>query len=516
MIYTPRANGKEHGTVFTKPEVVNFILDSVNMFSGKHFGMKKILDPAVGEGAFIMPIIKKLLENFKGDKEKIKFCLQNISAYEIDTDKYKVLLAKLAVLFNDYKLYGYERYVNLFNEDYLLANTNLFDIIIGNPPYIRYDRIPKDKIVCYRQLFSCFKYRCDIYISFFEKGLESLNKNGILSFICPDRWLNNQYGKPLRLAIKDNFSYKGIVKLKNFNPFNEDVNAYPAIVTIQNARNKNTHFYMADSIQSLNLTGIKKSARNIIAINNAGEIVLSDMNKDLLTIEEQNFKIGIGVASGADDVFLVKKEEAIIEDELLVPIITRKDVNGNDIDWKHTYIINPFDTKTGKLVDLSLYPNLTKYLDENRKRLFNRYIAKKVPDNWYRTIDKIDISLINRPKLLIPDISTKNVIYFDGGYYYPHHNFYYIIGKNINDLVLLKALLSAKFVIDQIAEKCTLMNGGALRRQAQTLRKIKIPNIQSIPNEMKRKIIDASRNNDTGFLDSLIGSLMSANSRGCL
>jgi predicted helicase len=261
MTYSLRTNGNEHGTVYTKPEIVDYILNSVGLFSGNNFYAKKILDPSVGEGAFIIPIIKKILEYFSKDKKKIIFCLQNITAFEIDIDKYNILLTKLDELFDSYKLRGYERYINLFNEDYLLANTNTFDIIIGNPPYIRYDKIPNNKKNYYRQLFSCFKYRCDIYISFFGNGLKTLNKNGILSFICPDRWLNNQYGRPLRVTIKDNFYYKEIIRLKDFNPFNEEVLAYPAIITIQNSRNKKTNYYTATSIQSLNSSNIRKSAK---------------------------------------------------------------------------------------------------------------------------------------------------------------------------------------------------------------------------------------------------------------
>jgi hypothetical protein len=329
-----------------------------------------------------------------------------------------------------------------------------------------------------------------------------------MSFICPDRWLNNQYGKPLRLTIKDNYSYRGIVRLENINPFYENVNAYPIIVTIQNARNRSMYFYTANSMQSLNFSSIKRSAKKIDAINNDGELVLSDMNKNLFAIEDLGFKIGIGVASGADKIFLIDKEKNNIEDEVLVPLITRNDVNGKDIDWKNSYIINPFDAKTGDLIDLLQYPVLSNYLNSNKDKLMKRYIANKNPNNWYRTIDKIDLDLIARPKLLIPDISTKNVIYLDKGHYYPHHNFYYIIGNSLSDLLILRAFFSTNFVNKQIMEKCTIMNGGALRRQAQTLRKIKIPNIQSLPEELKNRIMDSYRSENIRLLESLIGSLV--------
>jgi hypothetical protein len=509
MIYAHRSNGKEHGSVSTRPEIVDYILDSVNLFSDNDFYMKKILDPAVGAGAFIIPVIKKALEIFNGNNYKIKPFLKNISAYEIDPDKYSILLEKLISLFDHYKLHGYEKYLNLYNEDYLLANTNTFDIIIGNPPYVRYDKIPKNKIEYYKQLFSCFKYRCDIYVPFLEKGLKTLNKNGVLSFICPDRWLNNQYGKPLRLTIKNNFSYKEIIKLENFNPFNENVMAYPIIVTIENTKKRNNiYYYTANSAQSLNITNVKKFAKKINVINSDGELALSNINTSFLTIEEQGFKIGIGVASGADKVFIVNGEKNNIEREALIPLITRKDIDRENINWKNNYIINPFDMNTGKLIDLSKYPILENYLAINKDALTKRYIAKKDPNNWYRTIDRIDTAIINKPKLLIPDVSTKNNIYFDTGHYYPHHNFYYIIGGALDDLLILGAFLSTNFAIGQIKEKCTLMNGGALRRQAQTLRKIKTPNLQLLPHDTKNKILNAYKNKETKIIESIFDFLI--------
>ena len=120
-----------------------------------------------------------------------------------------------------------------------------------------------------------------------------------------------------------------------------------------------------------------------------------------------------------------------------------------------------------------------------------RHVSQKNSKNWYRTIDRISIHLRTEPKLLLPDISTKNCIFFDEGNYYPHHNFYYISGNQKKDLLVLRAILSTEFVKKQIAEKGLLMNGGALRWQAQTLRKVKIPNILNMSIDEKDRIIAA-------------------------
>ena len=115
--------------------------------------------------------------------------------------------------------------------------------------------------------------------------------------------------------------------------------------------------------------------------------------------------------------------------------------------------------------------------------------------------------MLKEPKLLIPDISTKNVIYYDKGDYYPHHNFYYITGNTEEDLLVLRAILSSDFVKKQIAEKGLLMNGGALRWQAQTLRKVYIPNIALMNDEQRKEILHAYEK-DRIHLNTIIHKLV--------
>ena len=224
-------------------------------------------------------------------------------------------------------------------------------------------------------------------------------------------------------------------------------------------------------------------------------------------IEDQGFKIGIGVATGADKVFIVQGNMNNLEKEVLVPLITRKDVNETGIDWKDRFVINPFFNNSSSLINLDDYPNTKKYLNDHYSELAERHIAKKNSNNWYRTIDRIDTKLLTKPKLLIPDISTKNVIIYDKGNFYPHHNFYYITGGTEEDLLILRAILSSDFVKQQIAEKGLLMNGGALRWQAQTLRKVYIPNI-SLMNEEQKKEILLAYDQDIILLNTVIHKLV--------
>lgn len=508
MIYGNRSSGGEHGTVYTNEEVVNFILSLTGLNTLSDFLGKKILDPSVGEGAFVIPLIRRILEVSANNEIDIINCFKNITLVELDPKKIEILKSNISseLCTHSTNYESYLKYINIINDDYLLANTDRYDVIIGNPPYVRYDNIPTDKVEIYKRLFSCFKNRSDLYILFIEKGIKSLNKNGILSFICADRWLNNQYGISLKKTIHHNFFFKDFIKIENFSPFSEEVIAYPAIFSIANMNKMSSSYYVARSKEELDIKRYL-TYKSDISFDENGNFIFSIINPTHTLIEEQGFKIGIGVATGADKVFIVQGNINNLEKDVLVPLITRKDVNEIEIDWKNRFVINPFFNNSSSLINLDDYPNTKKYLNDHYSELAERHVATKNNKNWYKTIDRIDTNLLKEPKLLIPDISTKNIIYYDRGDYYPHHNFYYITGNTEEDLLILRAILSSDFVKQQIAEKGLLMNGGALRWQAQTLRKVYIPNI-SLMNEEQRKEILIAYEKDRIQLNTIIHKLV--------
>jgi adenine-specific DNA-methyltransferase len=505
LIYGTRTNGGEHGTVFTRSEVVDFILTLSGLVEPNDFLTKNVLDPAVGEGVFVLSILRRILDMFQFNEENLVTAIGNITAVELDKAKCDVFIGnvKKMLISVDPKLERYWKHIKLINGDYLNSNTSSYDVIVGNPPYVRYDNIPFYQIDIYKRLYPCFKDRSDLYIAFFEKGIKSLNPGGVLTFICADRWLNNQYGRMLRKTIYNNFYFSDIIKIDQFSPFEEEVIAYPSIFSIRNETKGDTRYYSPKSIKDLVLEKYYKKCR-VVDFDSHGNLVLTKESDELVSIEEQGFQIGIGVATGADKVFVVKKSEVSIEKERLVPLLTRKDIDGDKIIWTDRYVVNPYFKNTASLVDLRSYPCLEQYFLKHEFEIKKRHVSKNNTEKWYKTIDRITPLLINKPKLLIPDISTKNNIIFDEGRFYPHHNFYYIIGNAIEDLLALRAILSTDFVKRQVAEKGLLMNGGALRWQAQTLRKIRIPNILKMTAEEKQIIIDAYNCHDKSVLEIFI------------
>jgi adenine-specific DNA-methyltransferase len=509
MIYGARSNGNHHGLVLTKPMVVDAMLDRIGYVSSFDLSKKVIIEPAAGDGAFAVSIIKRLFESSKNFNFSFYDALSNVRLFEIDPIMAELLLNRIQVQLNEFSIVIPDSMIQC--TDFLLSGKSSCDIVIGNPPYVRHENIPDKEKLIYRSLFRTFTHRSDLYIAFYEKSLDNLKNNGILSFICSNRWLKNQYGQRLRELIGLHYALEEVIDLEESNPFEEDVNAYPAITTIRKSNeNPKGNYYRIQHINELNEIdqSIKPSRiLNTRSTKNWFSYTSTEYGheKYLDSIENQGYRIGIGVATGSDLVFIRQDFQQIVENELLLPILISKDLKDNTVNWSGNYIINPF-SENGDLIDLEQYPKAKKYFTSNKELLLNRHISKKNPNLWYKTIDRISPSLTYRDKIILPDISGNTHLFIDRGNYYPHHNLYFITGKPYDRLVLLAAILMSDFIKNQLHELGNMMNGGYPRWQSQNLKKLRVPIIDSIPEESTKAIILAYHNKDYTKINKYIST----------
>ncbi|AEE53379.1 Eco57I restriction-modification methylase domain-containing protein [Haliscomenobacter hydrossis] len=509
MIYGTRSNGNQHGLVLTKPIVVNKMLDMVGYVPSRNLSSVRIVEPAAGDGAFAIPIITRLYEsslNFGFDFEK---ALLNVRLYEIDPTMAAALKCRIQEKLQVLTTSVPETLIKI--EDFLLSNFLPCDIVIGNPPYVRHEKIPDQQKYLYRKKFRTFTHRSDLFIAFYEKGLRMLEDNGILSFICSNRWLKNQYGKNLREFIGNHFSLDEVIDLEHTSPFEEEVIAYPAITTIRKAfPKKETNYFRITDLCELEQFSSNLTPNRTLNLQTSNWFSTKDTGqaheKHLDSIVNQGFIIGIGVATGSDKVFIREDFKDFVENELLLPILTSKDLKGNQLNWSGNYILNPFTAK-GSLIDLELYPKANDYFQSQKEILLQRHVSKKNPKHWYRTIDRISVDLAKKEKIILPDISGNSQLFIDRGNFYLHHNLYFITGKSYKELVLLASILMSDFVKKQLLELGNKMNGGYPRWQSQNLKKLRIPVISSMPKIAREKLFDAYHRSDIDEINNLINPL---------
>jgi hypothetical protein len=361
--------------------------------------------------------------------------------------------------------------------------------------------------------------RADLYVAFFEAALRQLKTNGTCAFICADRWMRNQYGAELRELVTSAYSVDVVIEMHNADAFHDEVDAYPAITVIR--CQKQGSAVVASAGPEVENVSLKTLSAALEAAKNAKPMVIADglhvarvdtwfQGSDpwpchspeqlalLRRLEERfpalevNAKVGIGVASGNDSVFITK-DAHLVEPSRLLKLALVKDICGGKMDWSGHYLVDPWNSDG--LVTLEKFPRLRAYFEKHAVALKKRHTATKNLRGWYKTIDRVTHALTAEPKLYIADI--KNVLdpVLDTGETYPHHNLYFIQSDDWNLEVLGGLLMSAvgQFFVESYGVR---MRGGYLRFQAQYLRRIRVPAPGSIAKAQAKELVKAFRARD--------------------
>ncbi|MFF4295515.1 Eco57I restriction-modification methylase domain-containing protein [Streptomyces vinaceus] len=512
----------EHGEVYTRAWVVELILDLLGYTADKDLCDLKLVEPACGGGAFLAVIASRISASCHSHQRPVTDAIDAVRAFDLldrNVEKSRTLIAE--TLREEGWNPEHARKVAaawVKQGDYLLQSDaeHRADYVVGNPPYIRLEDVPDDRMAAYRQACSTMGGRADIYIGFYEVALRSLNQDGQLGFICADRWMRNQYGRRLRQLVTNGFSMDLALVMHDVDAFEDQVSAYPAITLISNkpqgaavAADTNRSFgaeraqefadWYLENEQSAVTTSSHQAARmphwfpeedSWPAASPARLAVLEDLTERFRLLEDTGTgtKVGIGIATGADKIFLTKDKD-LVEEERLLPMAMVRDTTSGTIDWNGTHLVNPW-TASGDLVDLDAYPRLASYFKKHGEALRKRYVAVKQPQRWYKTIDKVDYHLTRRQKLLFPDMKLRIHPVLDEGGLYPHHNLYFIV-SDVWDMRVLGGLLLSKVADAFVEAYAVKMRGGTLRFQAQYLRKIRVPAPESISESDQSALAEA-------------------------
>jgi hypothetical protein len=537
--HASRDKNETRGAIYTRTEVVDFILDLVGYVENEPLHLKSILEPSFGNGDFLLPVINRLLSswrNFGGKASSAHLELKNtIRGVELHNETFLATRESVIRRLLDEGI-SFESAISLADQwliqgDFLLSpNSVLFDFVVGNPPYVRQELIPAPLLAEYRSRYQSMYDRADLYIPFIERSLSLLNSKGTLGFICSDRWMKNRYGGPLREYISRNFYLKAYVDMYGTDAFQSEVSAYPAITILTKLSTNTTRIahqpkieegILSDLSRAINSDKFPESSdvREMAGIVDGSNPWILDSSDQLSllrriedqfpTLEQAGCKIGIGVATGSDKAFIGDYESMDVEPDRKLPLVTTKDIASGEIVWQGKGVINPF-SDTGNLVDLKTYPKLASYLENRREIIENRHCAKKNPQNWYRTIDRIDPNWTFKQKLLIPDIKGEAHIVFESGKFYPHHNLYYVVSDDW-DLRALQAVLLSRISKLFITTYSTKIRGGYFRFQAQYLRRIRIPYWQKVPEYIKKDLVNAAVSRDIEACNKLVFKLFGLN-----
>lgn len=513
-----------HGEVFTRRWVVDFMLDQAGYTSDRDLSTVRFVEPAAGSGAFVLPALERLSTSLKTTGKTLRDARGAFKAFELQAKNTETLRSAVVDLLRSD---GWpEKDVTKFAEqsvieaDYLLTDhePNSVDVLTGNPPYVRHDDLGPERLAAYRAVSPAMVGRADIYIAFFDIGMNTLADEGVCVFICADRWMRNDYGKKLRAKCLNGFAFDLMLTIHDVDAFDEDVSAYPAITVVR--RGTQGRAVLADGGEAFHeteasiLTKWMKDANEPLAIDGLVADSIPDwfntdqswpdgspailawlehLEETLPLVEQTGIKFGIGVATGADEAYVVKGDRIPdIEPERLLPLLVADDIRkGGVYTPTGTMLINPWD-ETG-LVNIDDWPLFRAYLEQHPK-VMERNVAKKNPKKWWKTIDRVNYDLLDRPKLLFQDMKAETTPVLHEGGQYPHHNLYFAVAtENRWDLESLGGLMLSKAFEAQVAAYCVKMRSDTLRFQTQYLRRVRVPRPEDIPDTVHKALAKGFR-----------------------
>jgi hypothetical protein len=509
--------GTDHGEVFTRRWVVEMILDLVGYVADGDLTRRTIVEPSCGTGAFLVPIVERLLAAAGRSRVEIGDLTEAIQAFDLlesnaSLARKNVVATLLAADVSEDDAWCLaERWIR--TGDFLLHahEGGTADHVVGNPPYVRLENVPAATSDEYRRRWTTMRGRSDIYVGFIECGLQLLRSGGTLGFICADRWMRNQYGAGLRELVTRSYAVDTIVSMHDVDAFEDDVSAYPAVVVLRNGTACRTAVIDAEASfgptdataattwvagrsrrrSTRTFSGSKLDTwfegRDLWPTGSPDDLsLLADLESRFPPLQDPatGTRVGIGVATGCDEVFITEDPD-VVESDRLLPLLKASDTRQGSAEWSGSYLVNPWDE--AGLVDLDEHPRLDGYLHAHAARLRGRHVAETKPNQWYRTIDRVDPTLTSRPKLLLPDIKASAHPVLDSGVVYPHHNLYYVVSDEW-DLGVLGGLLLSDIANLFVGAYCVKMRGGAYRFQAQYLRRIRVPEVSTMDTGTARRL----------------------------
>jgi hypothetical protein len=391
--------------VYTKPEVVCRILDAIGWRANVDLSQACLLEPAAGDGAFVVEAARRLIASFVrlGIELRAATLLRRIVAYELHAGEAEAARARVRSVLRS--LGVHHRTADacarawIVTGDFLLADlpTDSFTHTTGNPPYVRWSKIPHELKAKYEAGLSSDMTGGDLFLPFLDRALELLEAGGRIGFLCSDRWRFMGFAERFREKWLPSLNITSEIGISAFEAFVGDVDSYPTILIAVKRRKKKTEPLL------------KKRHRK-------------------KTLTELGCVVKVGPALGHTAAFVLDADEDDVEPELLRPWIEASDIKNGFIKRRGRRVVVMYD-KEGELIDPKKYRLLMARLKRFRKQLKKRSIVQNGAQ-WFRTIDRVIAADWKRPKLLIPELAKVPRVTIDRSGAIPSHGVYAIFAPD--------------------------------------------------------------------------------------
>lgn len=428
----------------------------------------KVVDPACGSGAFLVYVFDYLLAENKrvGDilgmslfstDEYVRDILRN-NIYGVDLNEESVEITKLSLwlktaqkgkkltsldsnikcgnsLIDDQSVAG-EKAFNWQEQFSDVFNGGGFDVVVGNPPYLRIQGLKDDttnQTEYFEREYTSATGKYDIYALFMEKAFGLIKTDGVLSFILPHKFLVSDFGRGIRQFILDKKALNGLVSFGSDRIF-QDAMTYTCIVRMTHGNSslkyrltRKENLFNHEKQIVINYIDLGKTTWNLS--NKAISGILSKIDSQPLKAAQVFDGIYQGVVSMGDDIYMLRgkvanglfngyssalKKEVQLEAEILKPILKGQDIKRYADLSTNLYVIYPHEINDiGKTKPIeesvlkSRYPLVYEYLLNFKDLLQIKKVKYKTnPTHWYALHRSREIKMFKSEKLITPQLQN--------------------------------------------------------------------------------------------------------------
>jgi hypothetical protein len=461
----------------------------------------KILDPSCGSGAFLIEAFEQLYQAYERSNDRLeelrgqrslfdldRQILQN-NLYGVDLNEEAIEICKLSLWIKTAQrgkpLTSLDQTIRVGNS--VIADTAIhprafdwqkafpevferggFDVVVGNPPYVRQEWISPFKPYLQAH-YKAYHGTADLYVYFYELGLNVLRPGGRLSFIVTNKWMRAAYGEPLRRFFAENAWLESVVDFGHAKQIFEDADVFPTIIVARKPGEgspPSTTRVCAiprEQLRISDLSGQIATEGFDVERSRLGEAAWSLEPKAAENLFAKIRDRGVplrefagakpyrGVVTGLNEAFLVDgptKDSLISEHQssadLLKPYLRGQDIDRWAAEWDGLWMIF---ARRG--IDIEAYPAIKRHLSTFRERLEPKpsgwqgenWSGRKAGTyQWFELQDPVEYwTLFERPKLLYQEIQFHPSYSLDTEGLYGNNKAFFI---PVGDLYLLGVLNS--------------------------------------------------------------------------
>ena len=418
---------------------------------------------------------------------------------------------------------------------------NKFDLIIGNPPYVKTEDMiklqDKKEVQAYKSKYYVAYKQFDKYFLFIQRAVDLVKDDGTVCYIVPNKFINNVAGEKIRELISENKYFKMFIDF-NYQQVFKDKTIYSSIILLNKSKEENFEYSYINSYEEWIINN-KSNIYTEISCNEIDKnpwILSMDLEKmkELKKLFNNSIRLSEiarpfnGVQTSLNRIYVIKGKEILGENENYIIInkngkkyniekevlkmyfqpINKVEKNVNSFDPLVTdkYIIFPYD-KNGELIDINLsqYSGIKEYLLDNYdlivpKQISGKSTGRDVPNanenNWYQFGRVQAINEFNNEEKLIVGVMSKEPMFM-----YDNENLVIQSGgtagycgikmkeNNKYDLFFLQAYLSHPIISDVMEKMGSDFEGGFYSRGTQVLEKLPIINVD-FENEKEKALYD--------------------------